>query len=328
MHSVFSDQGCVSSLQSSPPLISSEKERSEPRSKRLSLSWLSTANIIFVTMAFVAPRAASYLVSPQSRRSMSSVASHSTLVPLLTPSRKLRTELLDTYHPGTGYYLLSYLPSTTQPPFKDFHQQNVENLEKKQKNNFTLAVGKAIDTLRDDVPTMMTEAPDLSIFSEDVVLTDANGNQIVKGLKSYGGFLEGLRWATRLTLSTPTIKVRQDASDQRKTIREFAVEEIATRLTPPCASFIYVFIPSKVLSLRYLDWRSEISVRFTVEVESPLGLEPLIFDAVSAYKLDSKGLIYEHRIDDMMRNHLFDRPPLIQVPQLWGKLASPLPTPF
>mmetsp|Transcript_7326 Transcript_7326/g.15045 ORF Transcript_7326/g.15045 Transcript_7326/m.15045 type:complete len:290 (-) Transcript_7326:328-1197(-) len=289
MHSVFSDQGCVSSLQSSPPLISSEKERSEPRSKRLSLSWLSTANIIFVTMAFVAPRAASYLVSPQSRRSMSSVASHSTLVPLLTPSRKLRTELLDTYHPGTGYYLLSYLPSTTQPPFKDFHQQNVENLEKKQKNNFTLAVGKAIDTLRDDVPTMMTEAPDLSIFSEDVVLTDANGNQIVKGLKSYGGFLEGLRWATRLTLSTPTIKV---------------------------------------LSLRYLDWRSEISVRFTVEVESPLGLEPLIFDAVSAYKLDSKGLIYEHRIDDMMRNHLFDRPPLIQVPQLWGKLASPLPTPF
>mmetsp|Transcript_29011 Transcript_29011/g.59316 ORF Transcript_29011/g.59316 Transcript_29011/m.59316 type:complete len:290 (+) Transcript_29011:80-949(+) len=289
MHSVFSDQGCVSSLQSSPPLISSEKERSEPRSKRLSLSWLSTANIIFVTMAFVAPRAASYLVSPQARRSMSSVASHSTLVPLLTPSRKLRTELLDTYHPGTGYYLLSYLPSTTQPPFKDFHQQNVENLEKKQKNNFTLAVGKAIDTLRDDVPTMMTEAPDLSIFSEDVVLTDANGNQIVKGLKSYGGFLEGLRWATRLTLSTPTIKV---------------------------------------LSLRYLDWRSEISVRFTVEVESPLGLEPLIFDAVSAYKLDSKGLIYEHRIDDMMRNHLFDRPPLIQVPQLWGKLASPLPTPF
>eukprot|EP00613_Pedinella_sp_CCMP2098_P004389 CAMPEP_0171620790 /NCGR_PEP_ID=MMETSP0990-20121206/16206_1 /TAXON_ID=483369 /ORGANISM="non described non described, Strain CCMP2098" /LENGTH=240 /DNA_ID=CAMNT_0012186161 /DNA_START=169 /DNA_END=891 /DNA_ORIENTATION=- len=240
-------------------------------------------------MAFVAPRAASYLVSPQSRRSMSSVASHSTLVPLLTPSRKLRTELLDTYHPGTGYYLLSYLPSTTQPPFKDFHQQNVENLEKKQKNNFTLAVGKAIDTLRDDVPTMMTEAPDLSIFSEDVVLTDANGNQIVKGLKSYGGFLEGLRWATRLTLSTPTIKV---------------------------------------LSLRYLDWRSEISVRFTVEVESPLGLEPLIFDAVSAYKLDSKGLIYEHRIDDMMRNHLFDRPPLIQVPQLWGKLASPVPTPF
>jgi hypothetical protein len=86
-------------------------------------------------------------------------------------------------------------------------------------------------------------------------------------------------------------------------------------------------------SLRYLDWRSEISARFTVEVESPLGLDPMVFDAVSVYKLNQQGAIYEHRVDDTMRNHLFDRAQMLQVPGrlLWGNGAtgaSPQPTPF
>jgi hypothetical protein len=84
---------------------------------------------------------------------------------------------------------------------------NLDKRERDSKNNYTLAVGKAIDTLRDDLPNMMTEAPNLDIFSEDVVLADSSGQQLVKGRKSYGAFYAGLRWGTRLTLSTPTVKV-------------------------------------------------------------------------------------------------------------------------
>jgi len=182
--------------------------------------------------------------------------------------------------------------STFEPQHIDSLQSQRDRLEEDIKRNFTLNVGRAIECLRDDVPNMLTEAPNLDIFSDEVVLADPNG-PIVKGKAAYKMFFASLRMARRLTMTTPTVEI---------------------------------------LSLRYLDWRSEITVRFSVVTESPVpGMDPVHFDAISVYKLDRKGLIYEHRIDDMTRQNLFDRPPLFQGLSknlLWGTgRGAPMPMP-
>jgi hypothetical protein len=127
------------------------------------------------------------------------------------------------------------------------------------------------------------------------MLTDPNG-VLVRGRSSYSAFFAGLRMARRLTLAAPTVTV---------------------------------------LSLRYVDWRSEVNVRFRVEAASPLGGAPLVFDALSVYKLNAEGLVHEHRIDDVTKNNLFaPGPSLFQnLPRnlLWGGglgQPAPMPMPF
>ncbi len=133
-------------------------------------------------------------------------------------------------------------------------------------------VGRAIDVLREEVPLMLRAPPTLDIFAEDVVLRDPSG-VIVRGRAAYGTFFAGLRVARRLSFSQPTVEI---------------------------------------LSLRFVEYRSEILLRLTVEVEAPFpGLDPLRFDALSVYALDAQGLVREHRIDDVTRANLFDRPSLL-----------------
>jgi hypothetical protein len=98
-------------------------------------------------------------------------------------------------------------PSSPNPTQLAGADHRADKNDSAAKNIFIVAVGKAVDTLREDVPTMMTDAPSLDIFSEDVVLTDSNGNHLVRGKKAYGAFFAGLRWGARLTLATPTVKV-------------------------------------------------------------------------------------------------------------------------
>lgn len=169
-------------------------------------------------------------------------------------------------------------------------QSHIEALEQDLKRNFTCNVGKAIETLRDEVPLLLREAPTLDIYSEDVILSDPNG-QILRGKNAYSVFFASLRMARRLSLTQPVVEIK---------------------------------------SLRYLDWKNEICVRFSVELEGPLGMDPIYLDAISVYRLNSQGLIAEHRIDDVTRLNLFQRPSLLtSLPRslVWGGVRSPMPVP-
>ena len=175
---------------------------------------------------------------------------------------------------------------------RDPYHNAIDALEEDLQRNFTLNVGRAIETLRDDVPVMFRQEPDLSIFSDDVVLSAPSG-VLSRGKNMYRTVYSSLRVARRLTFTQPLVQIH---------------------------------------ALRYLDWRSEISVRFSVTTEGPLGMDTVTFDAISVYKLNSQGLIQEHRIDDMTRNHLFDRANLVDllVPRniVWGRERAPMPVPF
>lgn len=184
--------------------------------------------------------------------------------------------------------------STVDKVSADPYQTKVQKLETDRQRNYTLNVGRCIETLRDEIPTLLAEAPTMDIFSDDVVLSDPNG-ALVRGQSGYAAFFAGLRMARRLSLVTPTVRI---------------------------------------LSLRHAE-RGEITVRFQVETPSPLGGAPLVFDALSVYKLNAAGLISEHKIDDVTKNELFAPGPALfqNLPRnlLWGAGMGqrvPMPMPF
>ena len=169
----------------------------------------------------------------------------------------------------------------------------VAQLEEDLKRNYTLNVGKCIETLREEVPRMLEEAPTLDVFTEGVRLVDERGNVITSGRRAYGAFYAGLRMARRLSMTTPRVDV---------------------------------------LSVRYVDWSGEIHVRFSVEADAPLGLDRTArYDAVSVYKLDSEGWIKEHKVDDTTRLNIFDRTPALfsnPAAVLFGGSLNPQPVPL
>jgi len=140
--------------------------------------------------------------------------------------------------------------------------------------NRTLNVGRAIETIRDEVPLLFEQAPTTSIFSNAIKLTDQDGTQLIpQGIRSYSYFLASLRMSKKWGLVKPYVEIT---------------------------------------SLRYLDWRSEISVRLTI---TTFGMRK---DALFVYKLNDEGLICEHKIDPF--TGLFDRqPPILNLAGLQAK---------
>lgn len=181
----------------------------------------------------------------------------------------------------------------TYSPTNKAFRNTLEALETDAKREYNLNVGSAIEAIRHDLPHMFQQEPDLSIFTEDVTLSDRSGS-LLSGKKMYSTFYSTLRIARRLTSAKPIVNI---------------------------------------LSLRHMHWKDEICVRFSVTMDVALGLEPVQFDAISVYRLNGKGLIYEHRIDDVTRNNLLDRRfenLLIFRPTnvLWGGHGQPIPMPM
>jgi len=131
-----------------------------------------------------------------------------------------------------------------------------------------IAVGRTIETIRDEVPLLFEQPPTTSIFSNAIKLTDQDGTRLIpQGIRSYSYFLASLRMSKKWGLVKPYVEIA---------------------------------------SLRYLDWRSEISVRLTITM---LGMRK---DALFVYKLNDEGLVCEHKIDPFAG--LFDRrPPILNL---------------
>jgi hypothetical protein len=68
-----------------------------------------------------------------------------------------------------------FSPKAPEPP---------DDAERKRRSEFRLNVGKVIDTLQRDYPLFFDEAPDFSIFEENIELTDPSGVSI-RGLSMY-----------------------------------------------------------------------------------------------------------------------------------------------
>lgn len=132
---------------------------------------------------------------------------------------------------------------------------------------FKLNQGRAIDTIRRDYPRLLTEKPDLSIFTQKVELHDSMGKRIV-GIKRYERLFDTMRFV-RSTMM-------QDA-------------EISYRLV----------VVDDLIRVR---WNAKLWMR-----DPALGLTTLVngepalahLDGVSVYHLDADGKIDRHTLEKL-----------------------------
>lgn len=149
--------------------------------------------------------------------------------------------------------------------FRQFGSKHHDNENVIKKRKFDLNIGKAIDTLRHDIPLLFKESPNLDIFAQDIKLFDPKGI-ICTGKYKYSMILNSLRIAKHIPLlDEPTIEIK---------------------------------------TLRYHKDSHEIHVKFMIIANTPI-VNTIQFEAVSRYCVNQQGLINEHHIDNVTRNRLF-----------------------
>jgi hypothetical protein len=137
--------------------------------------------------------------------------------------------------------------------------------EQELKRRYNMNVGRAIDTLRHDIPLLFKQAPRLDVFTTDIKLMDPKGT-ICSGKYAYSILLNSLRIAKALD---PVVQI--------KTLRYFEDSgEIQIKF-----SLIAEVLPMNAV------------------------MENIHFEAVSRYVLNGEGFIHEHHIDNVTRNRLF-----------------------
>ena len=154
-------------------------------------------------------------------------------------------------------------------------QSHVEPLTRlsalKQNQEFELHVGKALDTLRDDYPRLLTENPNFDIYDPDVEVIDPSGVH-VHGLKAYKNSFRVLHALVKFVYcpSRSSVGFRMCYDQARQNIRIHWNAHV---------------VPREIFG----------GARTTLHV-----------DGISVYELDlGSGNITQHRIEQLLMN---DRP--------------------
>ena len=127
-----------------------------------------------------------------------------------------------------------------------------------------LARGVAFDTLRSDYGALFTEAPDLSIFSQDITVHDPSGKRL-HGLVQYERLFAALRFVRSAAMQDAELTYRLHLVDEQIHVR----------------------------------WSAKL---FMHHIALP-GLEndaPVQLDGVSVYDFDARGLIRSHRLENIL----------------------------
>lgn len=160
-----------------------------------------------------------------------------------------------------------------------------------ERKNFQMNLGKAMDVLRKDMPYILKDTPDYSIYHEDITVVDPSGVQLT-GIDNYKSSIKFLQQFVNFWFQTEQ-------------------NDIQFRL-------VYDFARSSV----------KVSWHAVLEPKMPMG-KPLHVDGISMYRLETEsGKIIEHKFETMSINNTPIVPPygvfsLMQ--QEWGLVGTGVP---
>jgi len=160
--------------------------------------------------------------------------------------------------------------------------------------NFQVNLGKAMDTLRKDMPYILKETPDYSIYHEDIMVVDPSGVQLT-GIENYKNSIKFLQQFVNFWFQSERngIQYRQVYDFARSSIR---------------VSWHAVLVP-----------------------KMPLG-RPLHVDGISMYRLETEtGKIIEHKLENLSINNTPIMPPygvFSLVQQEWGLVGNGVQVPM
>mmetsp|Transcript_28914 Transcript_28914/g.29255 ORF Transcript_28914/g.29255 Transcript_28914/m.29255 type:complete len:270 (+) Transcript_28914:133-942(+) len=92
----------------------------------------------------------------------------------------------------------------------DYNPQPVDEYDAKRKQDFNRNVGKALETLRRQLPMVFhTQNLDFSIFAPQVTVSDGNGNRLSVQRTVYAGVVKSLRLASTFSFVHPSMHLRK-----------------------------------------------------------------------------------------------------------------------
>merc|ERR1712087_19149 len=160
----------------------------------------------------------------------------------------------------------------------------------KRPTEFELNQGRAIDALRFDYPRLFDAKPDLSIFRDDVTLHDYSNGVVLRGMRQYERLFDALRFLRRTSMSDAELTY-------------------------------HIFVHGSDIRMR---WSAKLLLR-----DPAFGIQRLdIVDGVSLYKLDDKGLVQTHKLENVVLRGKEQSHPLSLV-NTWPFVSTPeLAMPF
>lgn len=136
-----------------------------------------------------------------------------------------------------------------------------------EEEDFSINVGRALDYLAHDVPLMFSAPPRLEIFTPSIVLKDPVG-ELCHGRRLYGALHASLRVLGAITAVRPRVGVT-------------------------CVTFN--------------KEAREVELKWTMAANAPfVGQSALKLSAVSIYRVNDHGLIYEHSIDNRIKRDMWE----------------------
>lgn len=142
-----------------------------------------------------------------------------------------------------------------------------------ERENFNMNLGKAMDTLRKDMPVILHTSPDYSIYHENIEVIDPSGVRLT-GLDKYKSAISFFQTFVKFWFS-----MERGTGLQYRMVYDF------------CRSAIRV------------SWHA-------VLIPKIPGMKPLFVDGVSLYHLDrNTGKITEHKIEKLLMNNKKVIPP-------------------
>ena len=182
---------------------------------------------------------------------------------------------------------------------------------------FKLNQGRAIDVLRRDYPLYFSSKPDLSIFNTNIELHDPSGKRL-GGIKQYERVFDALRFLRRTTMQDAQVGVRLVADDStvstgsRPRRARLRPSPHPVRPAGPAPARAQRRPPSRLALTRpRCASPAQIRVRWNAKLwmrDPATGLNTMVtgepalvhIDGVSIYDLDKDGLIYRHRLENIV----------------------------
>jgi len=152
-----------------------------------------------------------------------------------------------------------------------------------ERREYELNLGKAMDVLRKDYPTMIHKTPDFSIYHDEIKVVDPSGVQI-SGISNYKSSFSFVQTMSKFFYNM------DESTVQYRMVYDFARQSIRIPWNA-------VLVPKVVGNRR----------------------NALYLDGISVYKMDSKsGKIIEHTVEKVLVNNI----PLTQPNMLLNVLRS------
>jgi hypothetical protein len=111
-----------------------------------------------------------------------------------------------------------------------------------------------------------------------------------------------------MSIYTEDIRLRDDS-------RVYASGKFGYKMVYFSLRLAKVFMPMpplvEVINIRWCPARQSIDVRFQVRVDTLS--DQLYLDAVSSYKVNNQGVVYEHVIEKVIRNDLMEKPSMVSL---------------